>query len=177
MTEQRYSLWHIVGVLVIVLSVGALGLVGGLFMGYQWGRAEALAAVLNTRAQGGPDQPQRTQRPSGPTFNFQLPPRPNPPNVQDTNVQGRVFLGVEFEMTAEGALVLSVVADSAAQAAGIKEGDVIQQVAGKQVQGENGLRRLLSQYAPGDEVTLTVLRNGNEREVTVTLGEAGVTDK
>jgi 2-alkenal reductase len=50
-------------------------------------------------------------------------------------------------------------------------GDVILDVDGHKVIGPADLARLISTYQPGEEVTLTVLRDGNRDEVEVTLAK------
>jgi len=49
-------------------------------------------------------------------------------------------------------------------------GDVILEVEGQKVVRPADLARLISAYEPGDEVTLSVLRNGEREDVEVTLG-------
>lgn len=70
-----------------------------------------------------------------------------------------------------GALVGDVTADSPAAQAGLSKGDVIMSVNGQNVGDSRSLRLRISQMAPGTEVRLTLLRNGNTRDVTVKLGE------
>jgi S1-C subfamily serine protease len=49
-------------------------------------------------------------------------------------------------------------------------GDVILAVNGKKVVGPSDLSNFISQYRPGDKVTLQVLRDGERQEIEVTLG-------
>lgn len=63
----------------------------------------------------------------------------------------------------------SVVAGSPAQAAGIQDKDIIVSVNGVEVDQYNGLSLLLAGYAPGDKVTLTVIRDGQKKDIDVTL--------
>jgi len=70
-----------------------------------------------------------------------------------------------------GALVGDVTADSPAQKAGLKNGDIILELNGKPVADANELRMNISMMAPGTSVNLKVLRNGEDRNVTATLGE------
>jgi S1-C subfamily serine protease len=49
-------------------------------------------------------------------------------------------------------------------------GDVILKVDGHKVVGPADLSRLIADYQPGDEVTLTVLRGGKTEQIDVTLG-------
>jgi S1-C subfamily serine protease len=49
-------------------------------------------------------------------------------------------------------------------------GDVVTEVDGNAVDGADALRRAIDSHQPGDRVRLTVVRDGDERTVTVTLG-------
>jgi S1-C subfamily serine protease len=64
----------------------------------------------------------------------------------------------------------AVVAGSPAEQAGLKEGDIITDVEGKRIDGTSPVDEVLSQYKPGDTVTLTVLRDGQTIQVELTLG-------
>jgi Do/DeqQ family serine protease len=72
---------------------------------------------------------------------------------------------------AQGALVNAVTPDSPADKAGMKRGDVITAVNGRTVQDSNSLRNEISEMMPGTNTKLTLLRNGKEQTVDVTLGE------
>jgi serine protease Do len=74
----------------------------------------------------------------------------------------------------QGALVGDVSADGPAQKSGLEKGDIILQVDGKPVDDANQLRMSVSMMAPGTAVHLKVLRNGAQRDMTVTLGELPV---
>jgi S1-C subfamily serine protease len=50
-------------------------------------------------------------------------------------------------------------------------GDVILQVDGQDLVGPNDLARFISAHRPGDEVTLTILRDGDREKLQVTLGK------
>ena len=50
-------------------------------------------------------------------------------------------------------------------------GDIITKIDGKEIEGMEDVISTVNSAQPGDEVTLTILRDGNERDVTVTLGE------
>ena len=70
-----------------------------------------------------------------------------------------------------GALVQTVEPGSGAEAAGVIENDVITALEGTSVASYGDLFGALRDYQPGDTVGLTVVRNGNERTLDVTLGE------
>lgn len=65
----------------------------------------------------------------------------------------------------------AVAQGSAAQSAGLKEGDIILELNGEKITTENKLTKIIMQYNPGDKVTLKVLRDGKEQMFNVTLGE------
>ena len=54
--------------------------------------------------------------------------------------------------------------------AGIKDGDIIVKVNDKAVDGDHPLDATLSQFAPGDTVTVEILRDGQTISLQVTLG-------
>lgn len=77
-------------------------------------------------------------------------------------------LGLDTE---EGALVLGVGEGSPAQEAGIEGGDVIVSLEDTEIRDLADLTATLRAFTPGDEVTLTLVRDGEERTVTATLSE------
>jgi serine protease Do len=76
-----------------------------------------------------------------------------------------------------GVLVNSVQQGSAAGRAGMRRGDVITAFNGEAVEDGNRLRNRVATTAPGTEVTLTVLREGKEQQLRVTLDEAASGEK
>ena len=68
-----------------------------------------------------------------------------------------------------GAGISSVSDGSAAADAGLEEGDVVTEVDGRLVSGSESLVATIRGYRPGDTVTLTVQRDGEERTVKATL--------
>jgi serine protease Do len=72
---------------------------------------------------------------------------------------------------ARGALVGEVAPDGPAAKAGLAQGDVITELNGQRVDDSRELRLKISQLAPGSSVNLKLLRDGNSREVAITLGE------
>ncbi len=65
----------------------------------------------------------------------------------------------------------AVLPGSPADKAGLMENDIILQVNGVKADQNNTLAALLSNYSPGDTVTLRVYHKGNEEDIKVTLGE------
>ena len=70
-----------------------------------------------------------------------------------------------------GAYVKSIDDFSAAEKAGLKVGDVIIKADGKEIKTMEELNEIKNSHNIGDEMTLTVNRNGEEKELTVILGE------
>ncbi|MDS4026623.1 MAG: DegQ family serine endoprotease [Candidatus Contendobacter sp.] len=70
-----------------------------------------------------------------------------------------------------GALVADVSTDGPAAKAGLKTGDIIVAYAGKPVNDSADLPPLVGSSKPGASRALTVIRDGKEREITVTLGQ------
>jgi S1-C subfamily serine protease len=73
--------------------------------------------------------------------------------------------------TAGGVGVVAVTSGQGAERAGLRAGDVITAVAGAQTTDTTALSQALAAAKPGDTVTVTVSRDGQERNVQVTLGE------
>lgn len=70
-----------------------------------------------------------------------------------------------------GLVINSVTPGGPAEKAGIKTGDVILQLNGKDVNDGNTLRNEIAAIGPGTEVTLTLLRDGSRQELRVRLAE------
>ena len=72
---------------------------------------------------------------------------------------------------AHGVVVGDVTTKSPAQHGGVQRGDILLEVNGKPVANANDLRMTISMMQPGTDVKLKVLRDGNERDINVTLAE------
>jgi serine protease Do len=71
---------------------------------------------------------------------------------------------------AKGAQISDVNGDSPAEKAGLKPDDVVVGVDGRPIADNSELSQYIASKAPGTTVRLKVLRDGQEREVPVTLG-------
>jgi len=103
----------------------------------------------------------------------------------DKGVVTRGYLGVESQKVsasmasalhlpnahgdANGALVANVEAASPAAAAGVQPGDVIVAVNGAPIKQPRDLAVAVAAHKPGDHAKLTVLRDGETRDLSVTL--------
>ncbi len=72
----------------------------------------------------------------------------------------------------EGIYVMNVLANSGASAAGLKKGDIITQVNGQVVSTQPQLQEQIARYTPGDNVSVTFLRDGKTMTTNVRLNKA-----
>ena len=71
----------------------------------------------------------------------------------------------------KGAAIVSVSKDSPAEAAGLQENDIITSANGEEITDRTGLSDAVSACEPGDNLVLSVYRQGQILEITVTVGE------
>jgi hypothetical protein len=85
----------------------------------------------------------------------------------------RASLGTmpDFSFSGPGVRVQQVMPGSAAGAAGIVAGDVVVALDGEEVTDLRAYSALLKDHQPGDELTVTLLRDGEHVTVTATLGK------
>ena len=79
------------------------------------------------------------------------------------------WLGVQIAQSTDGPTIASVIADSPAEKAGLKRGDVIKAIDGTSVSNVQAVRDALKDKKPGNTVTVSITRNGNAQDVTATL--------
>ncbi len=84
----------------------------------------------------------------------------------------------EYDLSVdEGALLVSsetgpaIVKNSAAEKAGLKEGDVIIEVNGEKIAENNSLAKVIGKYNPGDKVVIKYIREGKEYTTEAVLDE------
>lgn len=88
--------------------------------------------------------------------------------VQKVSTDMAASLGLK---EARGVIVSQVQPGSAAERAGIKQGDVITSLNGNAVSEPNTFRNQVASAMPGSDVTLTIQRQGREQEIHASLGE------
>jgi serine protease Do len=98
-------------------------------------------------------------------------------NLRDVVVRGygnskRAFLGVTSETVSEGAKISGITQHSAADKAGLKEGDIITKVDENVLSDDNSLYNIISKYKPTDKVKVTFKRDGKVQTVNAELGKA-----
>jgi len=92
-------------------------------------------------------------------------------SVSDLDDQARQQYDVQVD---QGAVITQVVSGSAADKAGVQEGDVVVKADGKPVTSSDDLRSAIQAKKPGDKLTLTVNRGSTESTIDVTVGSRSV---
>lgn len=82
----------------------------------------------------------------------------------------KAFLGVTTEKTDDGAKITEVTDESAADKAGLKQGDVITKINDDKIATSNDLYKAVGKYKPEDKVTVAYKRDGKDATATATLG-------
>ena len=105
------------------------------------------------------------------------------PQLRDRGTVRRGYLGVNIDDldhveaeafgldSTDGALIIEVVEDGPSAKSGLRHGDVILEVDGEKIRSNRELIDRISSRQPGDEVKLTVFRNGEKIQIKVELGE------
>lgn len=100
------------------------------------------------------------------------------------DAEGSSWLGVELhevtsdtakelKLPAERGVVLgSIVPDSPAAKAGLKENDVVTEINGQRIEGAAQFRRVIREIPAGRTAQITVWREGRAQTISVTLGKA-----
>ena len=114
--------------------------------------------------------------------------------LDDVRRYGRVlrpYIGIRYVLINEdfakdnnlavdhGALIIpgknegekAVVPGSPAEKAGLQANDIILEINGQVIDQNNSLIKRLKSFRPGDQVVLKILRDGEEKEILLTLGE------
>ncbi len=88
------------------------------------------------------------------------------------------IIGVRLDLryTGDGALVQSVTSGGPADEAGMQDGDVIVAFEGQPIATSDELVVQIRSKSPGDEVTLTVERDGERIDLQITLGADSTSD-
>ena len=90
-------------------------------------------------------------------------------HTEDINRENMSRYGLAREPRGVG--ISKVLANSPAERAGLRDGDVILKFDGEPVASVRKLNRLISEVAPEHSVRLTISRSGDEKELTATLGK------
>jgi serine protease Do len=117
---------------------------------------------------------------------FAVPTSMSKPIYESLAKNGKVvrgFLGVSIQdltqdlaksfdlKDAKGALISDVKDEGPADLAGLKQGDIVRMYQGSPVEDAAALQRQVTKTVVGTNVTIRVIRDGHERDLTVTIGE------
>jgi len=103
------------------------------------------------------------------------------PQLRENGMVVRGFLGITINnldqdsaeafglSSRDGALVVEVAPDRAADKGGVRHGDIVIAIDGDPIEDTRELIDTISAMPPGTEVELTVIRDGNQRKLDVTL--------
>ena len=79
------------------------------------------------------------------------------------------FLGVLVEDKSDGAEIMQIQAGSPAELAGLEIGDLVTEVSGTPLDGQQTLYLVLGQFSGGDEIILKIARSGQISTINLTL--------
>jgi hypothetical protein len=82
-----------------------------------------------------------------------------------------LLLVATISVASETIVVDSVVSGSPAAAAGLQDGDYIIGLAGREIASQEDLQEVMAAHKPGDTVALTVEREGETVDLSLTFGE------
>ncbi len=126
------------------------------------------------------------------SIGFAIPINKAKKDIEQIKTLGKIvypFLGIRYVLINEkvkeendltvdyGALIISgegepaITPGSAAEKAGLKEGDIILEFNNEKITVENSLAKIIMKYNPGDEVVLKILREGQEKIIQATLDQ------
>lgn len=83
----------------------------------------------------------------------------------------RAFLGVMSEKNEKGAKITSVTKESAAARAGLQKDDIITKVNDQSITDSEDLFETIRKFKPEDKVTISYLRDGQQKTTTAVLGK------
>jgi len=96
----------------------------------------------------------------------------------------RPYMGIRFQQVTPGVAaaynlpvqwgvyITEVSQDSPASAAGLQQGDIIFKIGDVAIDESHSYINALFTFKPGDQIVLGVMRNGEEVDLTITLGES-----
>lgn len=96
-------------------------------------------------------------------------PKPEPAPAPARPKSADLWFGADVKAVSGGLEVLRVARKSPAASAGLQKGDILTSLGSVKTLTEAALQKALASKSPGDAVAVTVLRDGESRELQVTL--------
>jgi serine protease Do len=81
------------------------------------------------------------------------------------------FLGVQIKNSDSGVEIQAIIPDSPADKAGLRKDDVIVKINGEDAGNVQGFVQTVGAKKPGDKIKLKIKRDGQDKEIEVTLGK------
>jgi membrane-associated protease RseP (regulator of RpoE activity) len=163
---------------VFVVSALIITVLGGCSIGrFAFNSIQRVSQGMHFK--GSPGNKQNRNAPNG--FDFKnMPCNPGNKNYKNKqylnkDLENTPFMGIEMAKplaNSTGVLVVSVIAGSPAEKAGIKAQDVITAVDGKEVKSPENLLQAVLGHKVGDTIKVTVNRGGQSQELNVTLASS-----
>ena len=72
----------------------------------------------------------------------------------------------------QGVVISQVIEDTAAEEAGLKVGDVVTSINGVPVKSASAMRNMVGLLRVGDEMSMTIIREGNKKTITAVIRDA-----
>ena len=103
--------------------------------------------------------------------------------IKETGTVTRAYIGIliqeitpqlaeSFKITGKSGILVSQVEDnSPAKEAGLQPGDIILELNGDKVEKTTAFRNKVSLMVPGSKIDLKVLRNNEEKQITLSLAK------
>jgi serine protease Do len=90
-------------------------------------------------------------------------------NVQD--ITQDIARALKLDSNFKGAIVADILLDGPTARAGIEQGDIVLIYKGERVASATQLRNMVAMTKPGEQVKITALRNKQDLEITVKIGD------
>jgi len=109
-------------------------------------------------------------------LNFDYAPRVKKFQLYNSNYNGekKPFLGVTTEKADDGVKITDVSKGSAADKAGLKEGDIITKVSNTKINTPDELMAVVNKQKPKDNITVSYKRNGRSADTKAMLGDRSI---
>ncbi len=85
--------------------------------------------------------------------------------------QGYLGVSVDSNPDGDGVRVRTVQSDSAARRAGLRVGDVVLSIGGKETNSRDELSQIIKKFKPKSDVKIKIVRRDDERELSAKLGD------